>query len=187
MAKALLIFSQCGYNYLFMLFCVCFIVAAAATIPGNSPQLRFIGRHERQEEFNLTEFDWIGSGVAIQIQSPTGAGNSSPSVVVADLDAVKDTRFSVYRQEIKEGMLHGGKVQLKDFFTGNGRAKYTLAELNKCDNCVIYLIKTNEDPTSNLREILISSGLKPHTVGPGHLPLSMILRCLSYCHIWPHP
>lgn len=132
-----------------------FSIAAAVSgnptqIPGNSPQLRFIGRHARAE-FNLAEFDWVGSGVAVQIKSSNLAAVSNVAVV-ADLDTVGDTRFSVYRQEVKEGMLYGEKEQLQDFFAGDGRAKYTLAQISSCDECVVFLIKTNEPTTATMKD-----------------------------------
>lgn len=145
--------------------CFWFLSSSVVAAPGTSPLFRFIGRH-RPSEFNNTNFDWVGSGVSIKV-TPSAAGNGGgTSNVVVDVDTVKGTRFSVYRQD------SGKQVQVSDFFSGDGRAKITLAQVSDGDECTITLIKTSEDLTSTMSSQRVIKFYGAELVGSAKLQLT---------------
>ena len=114
-------------------FALPFMAAQQLAIPGNSPLLHRIGRHVVSPQ-NVSRFDWVGSGFAINI---TGGVSSSVSI---DIDVgPSPTRFASYIQPSTEGK----KVQVGDFFTVKGRKKYTVATTTQ-PATLVTIIKTQE-------------------------------------------
>jgi len=118
----------------------------------NDPRLHYFGRHLVGN--GLVQFDWIGTGVSLQIDGGHGT-------VSVDMDgghgcASPGCRFAVYR----EG------VQVGDFRATGGRRWYKLA-VNVTAGDIISLTRTSEgDTTPKSVASLYSVGLTGPTAGP---------------------